>query len=544
MAANRISTEIRAIEHEFDNAHLTNPLHGVDRPTAIWTLLSVFEDAMAKPVLRGDPPDQQRRALRQNLLINALRHPLAWLQTCSPGRLRVGYQDDLYGHADDLLQLGRKYDAVETVFIFASRGRANLTLEGRKVIPVPLVEAADARYYAYNRFITADDDIPPPSQEFRETLASIADRVVVTAEGFRLRIDPNLVKEWMAGVAPSLAPRFHLPDEWRTTRYSLGDFRRIYQVLTSLASIQYQGRLIAVARGAPALGFADAVLRFGRDELHSRVRRYSGLDELTVGAVLEDLTYGARGISRPDPIVQPLIHLNGDVLIAPSLILCSSPQRNHCVLLNAIPEEKSVYSRLVDQKESLMCDEILSVCGGRPYRSFSGSVAGRKDLPNIDLALIEEDSKELVILELKWFIAPDEVREIFNKEEELLKGIRQARALKAAFSDGTGALQKTLHVLSDYTCSSFVVSHNWIGGLSLQHDDVPIISLRHLKAALKKASSLGEVTRWLSERRYLPSEGIHFIVKSSEISIGVNSTEWWDIQPLISDAYDAVATVR
>jgi hypothetical protein len=253
MAADPIASKIREIEREFDNAYLANPFLSVSRPTATWSLLSVFEDAIAKPVLRGDPPDLQKSSLRENLLINALKHPLLWLRECPEGRLEARYTDQMYKDAYELLILGGRYDAVETVFIFASRGHSNLTLEGRKVVPVPLVEADDARYYAYNRFIAAGDDIPPPSKEFLDTFASIAERVTVTSEGFRLKLDPKFVKGAMSSYAPTLDQRFHLPEDWRTTRYSFGDLKRIYLVLSALALIQFQGRLIAVGQGAPSV---------------------------------------------------------------------------------------------------------------------------------------------------------------------------------------------------------------------------------------------------------------------------------------------------
>jgi hypothetical protein len=544
MAQDAIAPEIRKIERQFDTAYRANPLLNVSRPTATWMLLSVFEDAVAKPVLRGDPPDLQKSSLRENLLINALKHPLLWLRECPVGRLQARYTDQMYKDAYDLLMLGGRYDAIETVFVFASRGQSNLTLEGRKVLPVPLVEADDARYYAYNRFIAAGDDIPPPSIEFLNTFARIAERVTVTSEGFSLKLDPKFVDQAMSSYGPTLDQRFHLPEDWRTTRYSFRDLKRIYLVLSALASIQFQGRLVAVGQGASRFGFNNSVLRFGCDELQSRVRRYSGLDGATIAAVLGDLSYGSRGVTRPDPALQPLIPVGSDaILISPSLILCSSPERNHCMLLNSIPEEREVYSGLVDRKEALMREEILRVSDSKRYRPFFGGVAGRKELPNIDLALIDDDRRLVLMLELKWFIGPDEVREVLNRSDDLKKGVSQAKLLKAAFSDGTDVVQKTLKVASDFKCKCALVSHNWIGGHSVQDDEVPIITLRHLQAALKKAESLADVTAWLAERRYLPIEGVHFRVVSNEVSIGENSTVWWDIEPLISGTYDAVASL-
>jgi hypothetical protein len=76
MAADPIAPEIREIERELNTAYRANPLLNISPPTATWMLLSVFEDAIAEPVLRGDPPDLQKRSLRENLLFNALKHPL------------------------------------------------------------------------------------------------------------------------------------------------------------------------------------------------------------------------------------------------------------------------------------------------------------------------------------------------------------------------------------------------------------------------------------------------------------------------------------
>ena len=191
MVADRVSQDIREIEREFDIAYRTNPLMSVSCPTATWMLLSVFEDAIAKPVLQGEPPDLQKSSRRENHLINALKHPLLWLRESPVGSLQARYTDGMYTDAYDLLMLGGKYDAVETVFTFASRGHSNLSLDGRKVVPEPLVDAEDARYYAYNRFLAAGADIPPPSKEFLDTFASIAKRVRVTSEGFRLKLDPG-----------------------------------------------------------------------------------------------------------------------------------------------------------------------------------------------------------------------------------------------------------------------------------------------------------------------------------------------------------------
>jgi hypothetical protein len=94
--ASPISAELRSIEAQLDQAYMSNALLTVDQATAVWTLLGVFEDLMAKPALSRDAPSLQKSSLRENLLINALKHLLRWLSECPTGRSRLRYQDQLY----------------------------------------------------------------------------------------------------------------------------------------------------------------------------------------------------------------------------------------------------------------------------------------------------------------------------------------------------------------------------------------------------------------------------------------------------------------
>ena len=484
-----------------------------------------------------------KSSLRENLLINALKHGLRWLKECPDGRFQRRYQDSLYRDAYDLLLLGRRYDTIETIFIYASRGLRKITLDGIRVVPVPLVDAEDARYYAYNRLVSAGIEPPPPSLEGRQMLAAIADCLAVTDQGFRVKFNPKMVTETMKAYRPVVEPRFQLPGDWRTTQYSFGDLKRFYSALSALAAIQFHARLAAKARGAPHLGFNDSVLAFGRRELKARICRYSQLGDTAVIAILEDLTYGSRGVDRPDPALQPIIPVSVDaLLVSPSLILCLSPERNHCTLLNSIAVERQLYAGLVNQKENLMRQQILNAANAN-WRRFSGEIPQRRDLPDIDLALIDDQRDCVLILELKWFIDPDEVREVLNKHEELKKGVNQLKRLLAAFEDGSRTVQRALNVPDTCRCQVAVVSQNWIGFRAVQDQAVPIISLRHLEGALRQAESLLSVALWLNARKYLPTDGVHFRVVSGDVTIGDHSALWYDIEPLISGTYDPLVSL-
>src|SRR5262249_5975730 len=154
------------------------------------------------------------------------------------------------------------------------------------------------------------------------------------------------------------------------------------------------------------------------------------IDRPKIHAILNDLSLGSRGVQTRDPALQPIIPLgNDDIVIAPSLWLSLSLERNLMVLLNRLPEERERYSRLVGQKEELMQSELIAAAGPTGLRTWHGRLPARDDLPDVDLALIDDAKGIALLCELKWFIDPAEVREVVTKSDEIGTGVRQMKAL-------------------------------------------------------------------------------------------------------------------
>ncbi len=304
----------------------------------------------------------------------------------------------------------------------------------------------------------------------------------------------------------------------------------------ALTAIQHRARLSAAERGCVGLGLDDAVIVTGRDDLISRVTRYAVLKEQPVLAVLDDLTYGNRQ-RNPDPALQPLIQLSkGDYAVSPFLWLHSAPERNLCALLNRIPEERAIYSRLKDEKEGLMQCLIREVAEKKGFRTVEGNVPGREDLGDIDLAIVSDSEQACLLLELKWFIAPAEVREIIERREELQKGIAQVQARVTAIREGSPACRSLLGVAPSII-QGVVVSKNWIGDSSIQKQSWPVISERHFLAKLNSVERLACIMDWLAGRRFLPVLGRHFSVETAEARIGKWTTKWYAINSLMHEPF-------
>ena len=218
--------------------------------------------------------------------------------------------------------------------------------------------------------------------------------------------------------------------------------------------------------------------------------------------------------------MRPLIKLNSEYYaIVPHVWICSSAERNFTALLNRLKSEKDIYLKLASaEKEERMRQHFTEDLSHKGYRFIWGNVA---NLPDVDLAIINDSEKTCLLLELKWFIAPTVARERIEKSKEIEKGISQVQKLKQAFEDNHRPLLDKLNIDSSYRFEGVVVSQNWIGYANAQSTEIPVIRANHLIKKLKSTEDLQSNIEWLKDREYLPKEGTHFeVVDGETITIG------------------------
>jgi len=531
--SDKLTPELRAVEKEVDSYYMQNPLVNLPFASAAWHLLAFGEDSVIVPIINAEQQSVHDHKMMADNLVNELNYPMRWLYcSCLPGgEVLFSYDSDVYTAASNLMELAYEYRSFVTAFSYASRGWIGMTLRDTVIQPTDDTYTG-MEYEAYDWLIRPYEspvDISQfPGDEILHTLRIQNDR-------FTYRLNPRIVSDTIQALKPEFDRRFSLPEDWQFSRYTLGDFRRVFGAINAIAYIHFNARMMAASQGCIGLGYADCIYVPTHGELLRRVIRYSGISEVKVMAIFDDLSYGNRGISNPDPALQPLIRLNSDVYaIMPSLWRFSAAERNLTVLLNRLPSERDIYSRLVSEKEKLMRERIESRLAGMSFRHVHDTVP---DLPDIDLALVDDTEKACLLIELKWFIEPAEVREIVEKTEEIKKGISQLIQLMKAFTNGNKWLLERLDVDSSYEVLGVVVSANSIGHSSVQSPRMPVIWEDHLIAKLEATPSLRAVMEWLNKRRYLPAEGEHFEVGRITATVGRWGLEWYGVKPLISEAF-------
>jgi hypothetical protein len=463
---------------------------------------------------------------------------LYWLwKNCTPdGNPPLTYNEYYYNACYELSVLAEEYEAFISAFTYASHGYKELELIGNRIQPKG---GWDTRYDAYDRLVNV---MSINEKQERTTVNTqifdqITNSVRVSGEMFSYKFGRRAITEVIKYLSSHFTSSFSLPDNWKFNRYSLNDFRKIAKVLTALCFIHVIARNTATQNGCVGLGYANSILVYTKEKLEWDIIRYAGVPQNVAAAFIDDMTYGNRGIKVPDPATQPLVKLNeNSYALTPFLFLGSSMERNLSVLLNKIPEERSQYLKLVDEKEDYMRKYIKEKLNSPSIRFFNGFLSN-KSLPDIDLAVISDSEKIVMLFELKWFIEPSEQRETIEKSMEIKIGIMQLIKLANVKNSNPEILYETLNVDDAYEFVFTVVSENVIGIGEIQNSAVPVINMNHLLKKYKSLGILARLSKWLTTHEYLPIENKHFKPVEIISKIGNWEVKWWGFQPLIDNEY-------
>ncbi len=521
---------IRQIETDIDRAFAASELPEAGYAQAAWTLLSVNEDAFIEA--RRDASGDHDMHVFADVRLNALRHPL---RVCleRAERKRTGLRDVMinehYQLALDWIKSAMDYDQFCAIFPLWHRGRVRLAIDGNRLI---VTRSADRKceYEAYNRLIRQEARLEPDAGSMPDDLGMLlSSATTVKADSFYVRFSPKLVSALTSWLSPLFASRQTLPENWAFYGFTLRDYRTVYSTIQSMLFAGQQVRWDLASSGMPGLGYRSSVLTVSKKEQVARLRRHTELEANVLRKILDLLTLGSNGIQDPDIATQPLIDLkNGLYALSPFVWLSSSVERNLCVLLNKIPEKKSICADLTNEKEAATKREIIAFLSPLNLSFGGGNVKGT----NVDLAIIDRPNKACLCLELKWFIGPAEIREVDKRTKDLATGIKQAKIINRLFSHGDERLiRDVLKIGSDYSFLSIIASQNWIGHAEVQDPEGPIIKVWHLLAKIKEYGSLPQVLRWLKDREYLPLEGRDYTIVPMEIFCGSWRAAWYAIRP-------------
>lgn len=526
------SDAIREIEKEIDLDFSKSPLNQINYSQALWTILSVMEDSYLKAT-QIKPLEPEYMHAHIDALVSAVNHPIKSIYNKNPIRPeKIIHEliDDHYGWSYDWIEKAIIYDNFCAIFPLYWKDKISIQIKGNE-LSVEDWRSKEPRYEVYNRLTRKDGDSNEVELDLSAVFQIVDGNFQAKKDRFDLNLNPKLVNQLFKIYTGHTQSRYKIPGDWECCHFSFHEFKKVYTTIQAILLGRYVSRCVLAMNGLKGMGYADSVWVLDKSQLVKRLSRYTGLKTEKVKKIITYLTFGEVGIRNPDIAIQPIIDLkNGSLALAPFIFLNSNSERNFCVLLNQIPEEKAIYSKLTQQKEDILKSEIFKDIQDLGFRLESGQLSDT----NLDLAIIDDNKKICIAIELKWFIEPAEIREILDRSKELEKGVSQAKKIEQKFKNREKQLiEKVLKIGNDYELVTVVGTRNWIGNYFVQSDSVPIIKIKHLVQELKDKKCLISVSDWLKNRDYLPKESIHYEILDIPLHIGKWKTTWYGIKPVI-----------
>jgi hypothetical protein len=495
-------------------------------------LLSVAEDQHLKN-REVKPLEEDQLGAFVDGLLNYLSDPLRVCFKESkklPEKIDNRLIDEHYQLAQDWIEAAKHYSNFCSIFPLWHRGKIDPRIKGNK-LEISEWRSVAVEYEVYNRLVRKSGDRSGPPLDPYELAPLIMHHSSATGGEFKVDFNPKLVKRLFEFCEKLTEPIHNLPDDWEFTHFTIGQFRLVFKTIQAMLIGWFVARVIYASNGMKGLGYRSAVWVVSKSELKNRLRSYTGLVENAVNTILRYITFGSEDIREPDIAIQPLIDLyNGTYALSPFVWQFTDVERNFCVLMNMIDSERRIYSKLVNEKELLLRNEMIDVAKSLGWEHKFGML---KDSTDIDLAFISGDERVCLSIELKWFIEPAEIREAIDRSKELTKGVVQAKRVNRLFKTNDEELVKQiLEIDSDYDFQVVVGSKNWIGNFDVQDVEIPIVKTGHLLKKIRESSSLTETVRWLRNRDYLPAKNEDFKIIPVDVSCGEWQADWYGFKIL------------
>lgn len=508
---------IREVEKIIDAYHKQNPLFSLNRKTALYNALIVFEDACRLGgttdfAVIGDGLEYSMLIREQLDSLNVL---IQWIfQDClheDTDTLDMKIISERYINTAQLLQFQAKpYSPICSAYISYSRGHFSARVDETQN-KITFLDNPQNRNVVISDMVESISRDRAMESKFMSTLnLSVANSKLIASIKFQngcisYSTDEEIWNPFSEMMERQWVNTSELPEEWEFDKFSVKDFKQFWIAIATLCFIHM---IACLKSGAPGADVQEAVLIKSPTDFVQVIADKTKLSTDRIFAILKLLTYNSR-LKNNDIIYQPFVEIDKDRLaLAPHLILASRPERNLISLIHKLRDKS--YFDLTNLREGIMQDELDTIIGKITNVLVAKNKSLPDTLPDVDYAIWDKESNSILICELKWLIEADSTSEVFARVQDLEHGCNQVLDMltyaKNYCSDFCNkvfglAMSDSLPVVM-----GCVVSKK---GIRVDNSDIPVISLQTLLDLLKRYS-VNRTFEMIKEKSYLFSTPPNF----------------------------------
>jgi hypothetical protein len=541
--------QIRKIENEIDNYFRSRSFMQLPLSIAIQYLLIAYEEAIRLPFLLGTniPTDESELLALRETNKYSITHSINWASKITktvPEEIVKDIDGDIYTIAGEFFYLALSYHGAVSAYTMWSRDKAEATLVNENTVHFDYSEE-ETRYdmldmklsvesekiYSEEENDTDDKHMIDAKIAIEKSVKQIGkDTIAYSTEGIEYCEIINIAHKKIKG---QTIP----PANWHFYDLTTDHFEKFWSALISICwlhsfALSYAALVMKIEHYA----VASTIIVRTRGNWIRQLSKWTGLSKQIISQILEYHTYSIEH-KKPDIVVTPFIFITEKHLaLAPNLITTSDLGRN---LLKHLA---SKYNNEFDRNSNVFADHMISkFCRTMNVKYFeiypNRKIPDNKEMPDIDICLLDERNQQVMLCEFKWTIPAAEPYEILEKRKKEEKALDQLGLLKEYFRNNPTKISKVLDYDGQIVYENIFlvgVLENYVGTASVFNKDIPIIEYSIFCKLLNENESLEEVFKCIRERNYLPKKDVDFKTKDIEHEIGKFKIIWGGYRPIVS----------
>lgn len=493
-------TEIRKIEKIVDAYYKTSSfiqLYKNNMEKALLDILRTFEhtqlinSCMAATAMESGE-DTVNAELTGHQLQDALTMSINWIfdDCVASGRLDDLSFDDAnyYSSFEFLTAYALPYSKITDAYISYSRKAMSGTVDRKTVVFDSTPEQLMA--FVQDTGENFKKDLNGFNEEVRELLCSprfleesnkMLSSVQIIDGMLQYDIPDTMKNVYRQAALAHWDITSEVPQNWGFDQFSLEEFKKCWVELYVICS----SRMFVITKNILDADFAQThcVIDCSYSWLRNALITNTEVPVDRIEAILSFLSFD-KSLNNTDIMYQPLIRLGERVLIAPSLIIASNPERNTLAVIQKKKDSK--YSIEVNGLEKVMRNELEASLPQDVLRKSDCNIG--KENPDIDLCVYDPKSNSVLMAEMKWLIATDSSKEVYSRQMDIEHGCHQVELeMNYAMKDRIGFVKKIfgIDILDEPELFYCVVAkHN----ISSTNRNVPVISLNRMEELLQRYS--------------------------------------------------------
>ncbi|MDE6275272.1 MAG: hypothetical protein K2M75_01895 [Clostridia bacterium] len=298
-------------------------------------------------------------------------------------------------------------------------------------------------------------------------------------------------------------------DNYDLDNFTTDEFKMVYASLIAISVTNINYHFVPRMLKRFEMDINKPIVVFELNKLVDLISNLTRLKDETILAVVQKLNYQAEFHKDKISIFQPLFIARDTVFFSPSLIYWGLAYSKLLYLLKSDEKYNTLIPKIAKEREDIMTNDLCEFLDNNCPLLYIPNYTvkeGKDAKAEFDLILYDENSRKMLLCELKWFFTGDgeyDMSKIDRKIKDAINNrLKKEEIAKSHLEEIKEALE--LDEDGDIEIKSCIISKNYSGSDFLE-DKLPVFDMYWFKSFIEQNNfDLAKCFKAFDDNNYLP----------------------------------------